>query len=136
MWNITNYIYTLEIYPTKIRSAALGVASGIYWFGVLITPFIAQVLMPVGVSLGAFIYTAVGTVAFMILLLLSTETMRIDLSKVGETMPPEEPISIRYVPLSHSSTQTKECEENQRLLKEHQHLDKALSFYDKTNSNN
>ena len=133
MCNITNYTYTPELYPTKIRSSALGVASGIMRVGVMITPFIAQVLMPAGVSLGTFTYTAVGVIGFMISLLLPTETMRIDLSKVGETMPPEEAISIRFGPLSH---QTKEFEENQRLLEEHQHLDKGLSFYDKTNSNN
>ena len=134
MCNITNYTYTPELYPTKIRSSALGVASGIMRVGVMITPFIAQVLMPAGVSLGTFTYTAVGVIGFMISLLLPTETMRIDLSKVGETMPPEEPISIRFP--SHTSTQAKEFEENQRLLEEHQHLDKTLRFYDKTQSNN
>ena len=118
MWNTTNFVYTPESYPTKIRSSALGVGSGIMRVGVMITPFIAQVLMPVLVSLGTFTYVAVGAIAFILSLLLPSETMRVDLSKVGETISSEEPISIQCVPLYHSSTQTKEYQENQRLLKE------------------
>ena len=133
MCNITNYTYTPELYPTKIRSSALGVGSGIMRVGVMITPFIAQVLMPVLVSLGTFTYVAVGAMAFILSLLLPSETMRVDLSKVGETISSEEPISVQYVPLSHSSTQTKEYQENQGLLNENQHLDNALRFYDKRN---
>lgn len=39
------YVYTPEVYPTKIRGSALGLMSSAARIGGLVTPFIAQVCL-------------------------------------------------------------------------------------------
>ena len=92
-WNTCNFVYTPENYPTEIRAVSLGVASTFMRIGIMITPFIAQVLMTYSVALGIFTYIAVGAIAFLVSMFLPVETMGADLSNVGE------PVSIQYQPI-------------------------------------
>ena len=64
-WNSCLYVYTPENYPTEIRALSLGTGSTFMRIGVMITPFIAQVLMAYSVALGAFAYIAVGALSLI-----------------------------------------------------------------------
>ena len=39
----TLYVYTSEVYPTKLRALAMGTHSGCCRFGAMLTPYVAQV---------------------------------------------------------------------------------------------
>ena len=41
----TTYVYTAEVYPTTIRSLAMGTGSAFTRIGSMLTPFIAQVTL-------------------------------------------------------------------------------------------
>lgn len=91
-WATCNYVYTPENYPTEIRALSLGTSSTFKRIGVMITPFIAQVLMVYSVALGALTYIIVGAIAFSLSIFLPIESMGVDLSNVGE------PVSMQYQP--------------------------------------
>ncbi|ESO01017.1 hypothetical protein HELRODRAFT_82229 [Helobdella robusta] len=52
----TIYIYTGEVFPTTVRSFALGSCSAMGRIGCMITPFIAQVLMGFSLQLAIWLY--------------------------------------------------------------------------------
>ncbi|PAA57140.1 hypothetical protein BOX15_Mlig029535g7 [Macrostomum lignano] len=71
----TIYIYTVEVYPTVVRSVGLGVCSSIARLGSMSTPFVAQVLMPdVSVLLAFCVYVTVAVACAVLALLLPIET--------------------------------------------------------------
>ncbi|XP_063711199.1 synaptic vesicle 2-related protein-like isoform X2 [Symsagittifera roscoffensis] len=71
----TTYVYTAEVYPTTIRSLAMGTGSAFTRIGSMLTPFIAQVLLrnvSVRVAMGVYCLSGVG--AALAALLLPIET--------------------------------------------------------------
>ncbi|XP_072163901.1 synaptic vesicle 2-related protein-like [Diadema setosum] len=68
------YVYTPEVYPTAMRAVGLGSCSAAARIGAIITPFVAQVLLPISKNLTVGVYGAVCLVAALACLLLPIET--------------------------------------------------------------
>lgn len=68
------YVYTPEVYPTKIRALALGSCSGMARLGALITPFVAQVLVENNKFLAIVVYAVLALFAAVCALMLPIET--------------------------------------------------------------
>ncbi|XP_061553999.1 LOW QUALITY PROTEIN: synaptic vesicle 2-related protein-like [Phycodurus eques] len=68
------YVYTPEVFPTEIRSLAVGTCSAVSKVGALITPFVAQVLLRHSVSLTLTLYCLCSLLAGLMCLLLPVET--------------------------------------------------------------
>ncbi|KAL3317603.1 hypothetical protein Ciccas_003748 [Cichlidogyrus casuarinus] len=70
------YTYTLECYPTVIRSLAVGIFSSIARIGAMTTPYVAQVMLPDYSLPGALsLYSLVCVIAGIFSLLLPIETL-------------------------------------------------------------
>ena len=133
-WNTTDFVYTPENYPTKVRATALGICSCLMRFGVMITPFIGQVLMSNSVTLGTLIYILAGAITFLLSISLPSETTVADLSTIGESVLEGDPISnICTSPGAFMMEQ--ENKENERLLKD-EHESSSIRHYGKSSSGN
>lgn len=53
------YLYSVEVYPTSIRTFGMGTASTWARVGAMVTPFVAQVLLAYSVATALWAYTAV-----------------------------------------------------------------------------
>uniref|UniRef100_A0A1I8IMZ3 MFS domain-containing protein n=1 Tax=Macrostomum lignano TaxID=282301 RepID=A0A1I8IMZ3_9PLAT len=72
---ITVFVYTNEAYPTTIRTLGMGVCFAASRIGALLTPFVAQVLLPdYSMMAGLFTYAAVALLAAVVAVLLPFET--------------------------------------------------------------
>lgn len=58
------YVYTPEVYPTRLRAVALGCGSGCARIGAMITPYIAQVLLKTSLYSAISVYSALGNKVF------------------------------------------------------------------------
>lgn len=67
-------IYTSEFYPSLIKSSSVGVASAFSRIGILITPFVAQVLTHLNVSVALLTYAVVGLVGAFAVWFVPVET--------------------------------------------------------------
>jgi len=69
-----SYVYTPEVYPTSVRSTALGVCSTMARIGGILTPYVAQVLIGVSDYLSLGLYFFVALCAGVASILLPIET--------------------------------------------------------------
>ena len=65
-WYTINIIYTLENYPTIVRSTSLGLAYSIGCLGAMTTRLIKTYLITYSITLGMFAYYSVGVIGFII----------------------------------------------------------------------
>ena len=77
------YVYTPEVFPTKVRALALGSCSGFSRLGALITPFVSQVLVENNKTLAIFFYAILSILAAICALMLPIETKGRKLSDEG-----------------------------------------------------
>ncbi|CAH0714415.1 unnamed protein product, partial [Brenthis ino] len=68
------YVYTPEVYPTALRSTAVGACSGVARLGAMITPYVAQVLLKNSILTATAVYSAAALVAAVACLALPIET--------------------------------------------------------------
>ncbi|KAG7305893.1 hypothetical protein JYU34_008444, partial [Plutella xylostella] len=68
------YVYTPEVYPTALRSTAVGACSGVARLGAMITPYVAQVLLKTSISTATAVYASAAIVAAFACLALPIET--------------------------------------------------------------
>ncbi|XP_063971726.1 synaptic vesicle 2-related protein-like [Lytechinus pictus] len=68
------YVYTPEVYPTTTRAVGLGCCSAAARIGAIITPFVAQVLLPVSKNLTVGVYGTVCVFGGIACLFLPIET--------------------------------------------------------------
>lgn len=68
------FVYTPEVYPTRIRALALGVCNSVARAGSVITPFFAQVLLRSNIYVAINLYAVLGLMAALASLLLPIET--------------------------------------------------------------
>lgn len=68
------YVYTPEVYPTALRSTAVGACSGVARLGAMITPYVAQVLLKNSVAVATGVYSVAAIVAAIACLALPIET--------------------------------------------------------------
>ncbi|OON19640.1 hypothetical protein X801_04492, partial [Opisthorchis viverrini] len=69
------YLYTTEVYPTSCRAIAVGSFSSISRVGAIVTPYVAQVMMPEVSQIGALsLYAAVGVLSSILAFSLPIET--------------------------------------------------------------
>nr|QQY02592.1 synaptic vesicle glycoprotein 1 [Cryptocotyle lingua] len=86
------YLYTTEVYPTSCRAIAVGSFSSIARLGAIVTPYVAQVMMPEVSQIGALsIYAAVGVLCSILSFVLPIETAGRELPNYAEEIPVEYP---------------------------------------------
>ncbi|XP_041982949.1 synaptic vesicle 2-related protein [Aricia agestis] len=68
------YVYTPEVYPTALRSTAVGACSGVARLGAMITPYVAQVLLKNSVLTATAVYSIAALLAAVACLALPIET--------------------------------------------------------------
>jgi len=68
------YVYTPEVYPTVLRSVGVGACSGVARAGAMLTPYVAQVLMPMSFQGAIGVYASMTLLATIACLLLPIET--------------------------------------------------------------
>ncbi|RDD44803.1 Synaptic vesicle 2-related protein [Trichoplax sp. H2] len=68
------YVYTPEVYPTTFRALGLGFCSSFARIGAMITPFLAQVMLPVSDILALSIYACISFAGGISAMLLPIET--------------------------------------------------------------
>ncbi|KAF6776214.1 hypothetical protein AHF37_03923 [Paragonimus kellicotti] len=74
------YLYTTEVYPTSVRAMAVGSFSSVARLGAILTPYVAQVMMPEVSQIGALsLYAVVGILCSVLSFLLPIETAGSDL---------------------------------------------------------
>ncbi|CAL1543901.1 unnamed protein product [Lymnaea stagnalis] len=69
-----NSVYTAEVFPTSIRAAALGWCSSVTRAGIMMTPFLAQVLIQQSVYLSISSFALLGALGGLAAMLLPVET--------------------------------------------------------------
>ncbi|ELT97027.1 hypothetical protein CAPTEDRAFT_215670 [Capitella teleta] len=69
------YVYTPEVYPTKIRGLAIGIGCGCSRLGALLTPFVATNLIEWSIPTSLMVYGIMGTLTAFACTLLPIETM-------------------------------------------------------------
>ncbi|KAG5444732.1 Synaptic vesicle 2- protein [Clonorchis sinensis] len=86
------YLYTTEVYPTSCRAIAVGSFSSISRVGAIVTPYVAQVMMPEVSQIGALsLYAAVGVLSSILAFSLPIETAGRELPSHAEEIPVEYP---------------------------------------------
>ncbi|XP_061380089.1 synaptic vesicle 2-related protein [Danaus plexippus] len=68
------YVYTPEVYPTALRSTAVGACSGVARLGAMVTPYVAQVLLRNSVLIATAVYSVAALLAAAACLALPIET--------------------------------------------------------------
>jgi hypothetical protein len=68
------YVYTPEVFPTKVRGIGMGIMTSTARIGALITPFVAQSLFPVSDYATILLYCGSAVILAVIALLLPIET--------------------------------------------------------------
>ncbi|KAK4476007.1 hypothetical protein MN116_001240 [Schistosoma mekongi] len=69
------YVYTTEVYPTTVRAVAVGTFSSIARLGAMVTPYVAQVMMPEISEIGALsLYASLALLVSIVSLFLPIET--------------------------------------------------------------
>merc|ERR550517_2228587 len=81
----TAYVYTPEVYPTVLRSVGVGSCSGVARAGAMLTPYIAQVLLPRSFTGAIAVYVACSIVATVCCFFLPIETRDRDLKDQATT---------------------------------------------------
>lgn len=82
------YLYTSEVYPTSIRALAVGSFSSVARIGAIVTPYVAQVMLPEYSEVGALsIYAVVGVVCSVMSFALPIETRGRNLPSSEEEPP-------------------------------------------------
>ena len=115
-WYTVNIIYTLENYPTIVRSTSLGAAYSIGCLGAMTTLLIKTYLITYSITLGMFAYYSVGVVGFIISIYLPNETKGTSLSSFMDLSPPVEPVSIQYIP-TNCAEKNEQQDEREMLMK-------------------
>ncbi|XP_032804853.2 putative transporter SVOPL isoform X2 [Petromyzon marinus] len=69
------YIYTVEVYPTNIRSLGLGSCSSTARIGAMIAPFVAQVILDISIPLALCLFGTVCVICSVLAFTLPIETM-------------------------------------------------------------
>jgi len=72
--NCINYLYTSELYPTKIRATGVGMASSVCRIAPMIVPWVVIYMTRVGVFLPYLIFGVVGGVAAFFVYYIKQET--------------------------------------------------------------
>jgi len=72
-WQVC-YVYTPEVYPTSVRSTAMGVCSSLARIGAMLTPYVAQVVVRSSVYLALSFYGIVSLFAAVASMMLPIET--------------------------------------------------------------
>ena len=99
IWFMTNIIFTLEHYATKMRCTGIGTGYGFMSLGSLISFLIAHYVISYSITLTAFVYFSVGVFGFLFSIYMPPLEARRDLSSIGEVIIGEsEAISIEYIP--------------------------------------
>ena len=104
-WYTVNIIYTLENYPTTVRSTSLGAAYSIGCLGAMTALLIKTYLITYSITLGIFAYFSLGVIGFIISIYLPNETNGTNLSSFMDLSPPVEPVSIQYMPTNCAEKQ-------------------------------
>lgn len=86
-----SYVYTPEVFPTKVRALAMGSCSGMARLGALVTPYVAQVLVENHKDFAIFLYSALALLAAFAALMLPIETKGRSLK--DEANEAEDPVS-------------------------------------------
>ena len=99
IWFMTNIVFTLEQYATKIRCTGIGTGYGFMSLGSLISFLITHYVTSYSITLTCFVYFSIGVFGLLFSIHMpSLETVR-DLSSIGEvTIGEAEAISIEYIP--------------------------------------
>jgi len=72
---VAGYIYTLEIFPTRARASAMGLADGLGHVGGVVQSFVVlYVLTAVGVVATVYLFAAVGAVMMLLILVMGRAT--------------------------------------------------------------
>nr|CAH8876010.1 unnamed protein product [Trichobilharzia regenti] len=70
-----SYVYTTEVYPTTVRAVAVGTFSSIARLGAMVTPYVAQVMMPEVSQIGALcLYASITALVALLSIFLPIET--------------------------------------------------------------
>ncbi|CAH8654387.1 unnamed protein product [Heterobilharzia americana] len=86
-----SYVYTTEVYPTTVRAVAVGTFSSIARLGAMITPYVAQVMMPEVSQIGALsLYACITMLVSLISIFLPIETKGRELPSSSVAVPSEE----------------------------------------------
>ncbi|KAA3680164.1 uncharacterized protein DEA37_0004324 [Paragonimus westermani] len=96
------YLYTTEVYPTSVRAMAVGSFSSIARLGAIVTPYVAQVMMPEVSQIGALsLYAVVGILCSLLSFLLPIETAGSDLPQSSGDDQQRLPLSTTFIELSY-----------------------------------
>lgn len=68
------YVYTPEVYPTRLRAVGVGTCSGMARFGAMITPLVAQVMTRTSIHLATATYGCAAILAIFAAMALPIET--------------------------------------------------------------
>ncbi|XP_039751718.1 synaptic vesicle 2-related protein [Pararge aegeria] len=75
------YVYTPEVYPTALRSTAVGACSGVARLGAMITPYVAQVLLKNSITIATAVYSVAALIAAAACIALPIETKGRDMKE-------------------------------------------------------
>ncbi|XP_078684301.1 synaptic vesicle 2-related protein-like [Branchiostoma floridae x Branchiostoma belcheri] len=78
------YVYTPEVYPTTTRALGTGTCSAVARVGVILTPFVAQVMLKYSVHLTVSVYGSICLLAAGASLLLPIETKGRSMQETGQ----------------------------------------------------
>ncbi|KAF8566462.1 hypothetical protein P879_02592 [Paragonimus westermani] len=96
------YLYTTEVYPTSVRAMAVGSFSSIARLGAIVTPYVAQVMMPEVSQIGALsLYAVIGILCSVLSFLLPIETAGSDLPQSSGDDQQHLPLSTTFIELSY-----------------------------------
>lgn len=73
--NCINYLYTSEIYPTKIRATGMGMASSLCRIAPMIVPWIAVYLTDIYIFLPYLVFGFIGGISAVFIIQLEHETL-------------------------------------------------------------
>lgn len=68
------YLFTNEIYPSKVRASAMGISSSIARVGLILTPFVAQYFENVNHAAAMWLYFTISGLCILVISLVPIET--------------------------------------------------------------